>query len=103
MKKLDLLLIYGLLGILFVGCGMKEENEQLKAENTRLMAQLEDAEAMSSTLDEVDALLDSIEDSRAILKMNLETGTSYDDFSDRIRGINDYISNTQLILAKILG
>jgi chromosome segregation ATPase len=77
--------------ILFSGCGMK----QLKDENEALKNELEVTKKANQTLYEVGALLDSIDASRDNLTMQLEQGTSYDEYVKRVKDLNDYVKSTE--------
>jgi chromosome segregation ATPase len=48
-----------------------------------------------STLEEVGTLMDSIDKARNALKLELEEGTQYNDYVDRMQDINNYVSETE--------
>jgi chromosome segregation ATPase len=50
---------------------------------------------MSKTLAEVGTLMDSIDASRQLLRVNMVEGTSYDDYAARMKDLNNYIKDTQ--------
>ena len=64
------------------------ENEELKAELTR-------AQMAVSTLEEVGSLIDSIDKARNALQLELEGGTDYEDYLQRMKDINSYVSDTE--------
>lgn len=76
-------------------CGDKEENEKLLMENEELKAELNRAQMSVSTLEEVGSLMDSIDKARNALKLELEAGTNYDDYLDRMNDINEYVKHTE--------
>ncbi|MCC5931953.1 MAG: hypothetical protein JJU28_22100 [Cyclobacteriaceae bacterium] len=77
------------------GCEMKKQNEQLSSENEALKLQLEIAKQSASTLEEIGGLLDSIDQSRNRLMLNMESGTSYDNYVERLQELNDYVADTE--------
>jgi chromosome segregation ATPase len=76
-------------------CVSKSENEKVVMENEELKAELTRAQLAMSTLEEVGALMDSIDKSRNALKLELEAGTNYDDYLERMNDINNYVSDTE--------
>ncbi len=82
---------------------MKEENEQLKAQLASIQENLDSQEKMNqevtAKMDEVGKLLDDIEASEAAI-FNLERG-SYDDYSERIKNIGDYIESTKTRISEL--
>lgn len=89
-KLLYLLLIPGLL----LSCETKEK-EALRSQVDSLKIELEKSHQTSQTLSEIGTLLDSIDDARQLLRVNLVEGTPYDDYSGRMEELNDYVRNTQ--------
>ena len=95
------LFFIGICTVLFWSCSLREENEQLKLQNEELQADLENSLIMSRTLEDIGILLDSIDESRNMLRLDLETGTSYRDFTLRMEEINDYVKITENRIAEL--
>lgn len=81
--------------MLFVSCGDKQAQEKLVMENEELRAELTRAQMSASTLEEVGSLMDSIDVARNALKFELEAGTDYDNYLDRMNDINAYVRDTE--------
>jgi chromosome segregation ATPase len=79
---------------LLVGCGAKEK-EMLQAQVDSLKVELETSQAMAQTLTEVGSMMDSIDASRQLLRVNMVEGTTYSDYSSRMKDINGYVKETQ--------
>ena len=79
---------------LVVGCGTKER-EMLQSQVDSLKVELETSQAMAQTLAEVGAMMDSIDASRQLLRVNMVEGTTYSDYSSRMKDINGYVKETQ--------
>lgn len=93
MKRLAILSL--ITAFFLVSCLDKEKNEQLIMENEELRAELTRAQLAVSTLEEVGTLIDSIDKARNALKLELESGTNYEDYLERMKDINDYVSDTE--------
>jgi hypothetical protein len=91
MKKL--LYIFSMVGFL-TSCDMKEK-ETLQKKVDSLNLELERSHQMSQTLTEVGTLMDSIDASRQLLRVNMVEGTTYDDYATRMKDLNTYIKQTQ--------
>ncbi|MGB0525648.1 MAG: hypothetical protein ACPGJS_21905 [Flammeovirgaceae bacterium] len=93
-----------LLAISLFSCN-KEELEQLKMENGQLKAALgesnEFSEELNTKMNTIDVLLDSIEIAEESLTLSLAEGTNYDDYSERLRAVKDYIENSKAEVAKL--
>lgn len=76
-------------------CGAKEENEKLKMENEELAAELTRTQLAVTTLEQVGTLMDSIDNARNALKLELEAGTDYEDYLSRMEDINNYVKDTE--------
>ncbi|HPH47516.1 MAG TPA: hypothetical protein PKU83_10925, partial [Chryseolinea sp.] len=50
---------------------------------------------VAATLTEVGELMDSIDASRQLLRVNMVEGTTYDDYKSRMKDINGYVKDTQ--------
>jgi len=93
MKKSPVLLFIAFL-FLF-SCVSKKENDQVLMENEELKAELTRAQMAVSTLEEVGSLIDSIDKARNALQLELEGGTDYEDYLQRMKDINSYVSDTE--------
>lgn len=80
---------------LVASCGLKQENENLQAKIDSLNSELAFQTQMSAVLENVGVLLDSIDASRNALKVNMEVGTTYDDFNTRLGEINQYVKDSE--------
>ena len=93
-------LIYALpLAALLINCDNKEK-ETLKNQVDSLKRELETSQEMAQTLTEVGTLMDSIDANRQLLRVNMVEGTTYDDYSSRMKDLNSFVKETQ---AKIDG
>lgn len=79
---------------LLVGCG-GAETEKLRSQVDSLKLELETSQQMAVTLQEVGVLMDSIDANRQLLRVNMVEGTTYDDYSARMKDINNYVRDTQ--------
>jgi chromosome segregation ATPase len=91
LRKLVLLIP---IAALIVGCGTKER-EMLQSQVDSLRVELETSQAMAQTLTEVGAMMDSIDASRQLLRVNMAEGTTYNDYKSRMKDINSYVKETQ--------
>ncbi len=80
---------------LMASCGLKQENEKMQAKIDSLNTELAFQQQMTVVLENVGVLLDSIDESRNALKVNMEMGTTYDDFSTRLSEINQYVKDSE--------
>lgn len=80
---------------LMASCGLKQENETLQAKVDSLNSELAFQQQMAGVLENVGVLLDSIDESRNALKVNMEMGTTYDDFNTRLSEINQYVKDSE--------
>lgn len=79
---------------LLAGCGAKEK-EMLQSQVDSLKVELETSQAMAQTLTEVGSMMDSIDASRQLLRVDMVEGTTYTDYTSRMKEINNYVKETQ--------
>ena len=79
---------------LMASCDNKEK-DKLKTQVDSLRVELETSQKMAQTLTEVGVLMDSIDQSRQLLRVNMVEGTTYDDYKARMKDINSYVRDTQ--------
>lgn len=88
-------LVYALLlALVLMNCDNKEK-ETLKNQVDSLTRELKTSQEMAQTLNEVGTLMDSIDASRQLLRVNMVEGTTYDDYSSRMKDLNSYVKETQ--------
>lgn len=86
----------GFLAALLLGaasCG--NEKEQMQTQLDSLKSALETSQQVAQTLEEVGGLMDSIDANRQLLRVNMVEGTTYDDYTARMKDINNYVKDTQ--------
>lgn len=80
--------------VFFAGCNSKEI-ARLQSENDSLRNELASRHNVLTSLKDVRGLLDSIDASRNSLRSNLSEGTSYEEFSSRLRDINEFVKMSE--------
>ncbi len=80
---------------LLASCGLKQENETLQGKVDSLNTELAFQRQMAAVLENVGVLLDSIDNNRNALKVNMEMGTTYDDFTTRLSELNQYVMDSE--------
>ncbi|HYG19181.1 MAG TPA: hypothetical protein VD816_09635 [Ohtaekwangia sp.] len=88
-----------LLGLLW-SCDTQEKT-RLRAQVDSLQTELQVSQQTAQSLEEVGALIDSIDASRQLLRTDVVEGTSYKDYSSRLRSINNHIKETQNKIAEL--
>src|SRR5690606_1067697 len=89
-----LLLLLPAAGLLFTGCDTQEK-ERLQSRVDSLEVELENSQKVAQTLQEVGTLLDSIDGSRQVLKVNIVEGTTFDDYTARMKDLSSYVAETE--------
>ncbi len=79
---------------LFAACD-NGEKVALQTKVDSLKVELEASQKVAATLNEVGVLMDSIDASRQLLRVNMVEGTTYDDYKSRMKDINGYVKDTQ--------
>jgi len=79
---------------LMVACGAKEKAE-LQSTVDSLNIELENSQKMANTLLEVGVLMDSIDANRQLLRINMVEGTTYDDYTTRMKDLNQYVKDSE--------
>lgn len=90
-KKLVFVLVAG--ACMLTGCG--GDREKLQSQVDSLKAELQTSQQFANTLEQVGTLMDSIDANRQLLRMNMVEGTTYDDYTARMKDINNYVKDTQ--------
>jgi len=88
-----------LVGMLW-SCGMKEK-ERLQSKVDSLQTELQMSQQTAQALEEVGALIDSIDANRHILRTDVVEGTSYQDYKARLQSINQHIVETEAKIADL--
>jgi chromosome segregation ATPase len=83
-----------LLVIFLAGCDSKEL-ARLQFENDSLRSELSSRYSVLTSLKDVRGLLDSIDANRNSLRTNLSEGTSYEEFSTRLKEINEFVKMSE--------
>ena len=88
------LLIVLSIGSVMIGCG-GAETTKLQSQVDSLKSELQTSQQLAQTLADVGVLMDSIDASRQLLRVNMVEGTTYDNYSSRMKDINNYVKDTQ--------
>ena len=71
------------------------KSEKLQTQVDSLKAELQTNQKFVQTLQEVGTLMDSIDANRQLLRVNMVEGTTYSDYTSRMKDINNYVKDTQ--------
>jgi chromosome segregation ATPase len=88
------LVICSMVAAMLISCDKKEKTE-MQTKIDSLQTELEISQKMANTLTEVGSMIDSIDASRQLLRVNVVEGTSYEDYKTRMKDINNYVKDTQ--------
>lgn len=77
-----------------MNCGGAEK-EKLQQAVDSLTNALTASQEVANTLQEVGVMMDSIDANRQLLRVNMIEGTSYTDYTARIKDINEYVKESQ--------
>jgi len=88
------LLLASLVATFVTGCNTKEK-VQLQSKVDSLTVELETSQRMAQTLQEVGSLMDSIDANRQLLRVNMVEGTTYDNYTSRMKDLNNYVRETE--------
>lgn len=91
MKKL---LLFLSVAAFLTACGSKE-SAQLQSQVDSLRSVIETNQRVNQTLQEVGVLMDSIDASRQLLRVNMVEGTTYDNYTSRMEDLNNYVKDTE--------
>ena len=81
------------IGATMMSCG--GEAEKLKSQVDSLKVELQTSQQFATTLQEVSVLMDSIDANRQVLRVNMVEGTTYENYTARMKDINNYVKDTQ--------
>ena len=93
------MILFGLAAALF-SCDSKEK-ARLQSKLDSVSTELQASQQVELQMKEVDALIDSIDISRKVLRANVVEGTSYDNYANRLKDVNQYIKDTQIKIAEL--
>ncbi|MBX2947243.1 MAG: hypothetical protein KF725_15550 [Cyclobacteriaceae bacterium] len=94
MKTLKVILLLVFSAALLTNCDTKEK-QQLQSKVDSLQVELQTAQQMASTLQEVGQLMDEIDATRNVLRANVVEGTTHNDYQARMTEIHSYIKDIQ--------
>lgn len=86
------LIIIAVASFIFVSCDNKSEKLQTQLDS--LKTELQNNQKFVTTLQEVGTLMDSIDANRQLLRVNMVEGTTYTDYTSRMKDINNYVKDT---------
>jgi hypothetical protein len=86
--------------ILIFSCNTKEKT-RLQSKVDSLSTELKVSQEIAVQMNEVEVLIDSIDASRHLLRVNVVEGTSYENYAKRLNSINQYVKDTQLRISSL--
>jgi chromosome segregation ATPase len=93
-------LLLGFIAVSLVACDTNEKT-QLQSEVDSLRIELETSQRMAQTLQDVGVLMDSIDANRQLLRINMVEGTTYDNYTSRMKDLNNYVQETEDKIAEL--
>lgn len=94
-----------ILGLAFVGilwgCNNKEKEVALQTKIDSLRTELQESQQTAAALQEVGAMIDSIDASRQLLRTDMVEGASYQDYKNRLASIQEYVKESQQKIAQL--
>jgi len=87
------LIIIGATVLVLSSCDNKSEKLQNQLDS--LKSELETNQKFVETLHQVGTLMDSIDANRQLLRVNMVEGTTYSDYTARMKDINNYVKDSQ--------
>lgn len=81
-------------GAILMNCG-GAERERLQSQVDSLRTEVELGKQLATTLQEVGVMMDSIDANRQLLRVNMIEGTTYSDYTNRMKDINEYVKDSQ--------
>ena len=87
--------------VLLTNCGGPERERKLQAHADSLAVELKSNQESMVTLHEVGVLLDSIDQKRAVLRVNMVEGTSKLNYTARLKNINRYVNKAEREIARL--
>ncbi len=94
------LLLVTFVATFIFGCSTKEK-AQLQSRVDSLTVELETSQRMAETLQDVGTLMDSIDANRQLLRVNMVEGTTYDNYTSRMKDLNNYVRETEEKIADL--
>lgn len=88
-------LVWVLPFVLLMACDNASEKQAMQRQIDSLNIELVRSHQMAETLVEVGTLLDSIDASRRLLRIDMVEPISYNDFSERMSDLNAYVKETE--------
>jgi chromosome segregation ATPase len=80
--------------ILLSSCASKDSLTKLQEENDSLKRELSNSQEMLFAFKEVGSLIDSIDDTRKALRVNVIEGTTVSNYTERLSEINQYVKKS---------
>lgn len=87
--------LFFFLAIALVLASCDNKSEKLQTQVDSLKAELQTNQKFVQTLQDVGVLMDSIDANRQLLRVNMVEGTTYSDYTARMKDINNYVKDTQ--------
>jgi chromosome segregation ATPase len=84
-----------LIAVVLVAAGCNSKSEKLQMQVDSLKSELQTNQKFVQTLQDVGVLMDSIDANRQLLRVNMVEGTTYADYTARMKDINNYVKDTQ--------
>jgi chromosome segregation ATPase len=89
-----LLWLLSIVAIITSACNTQEKAE-LQSKVDSLTVELETSQRMARTLQDVGVLMDSIDANRQLLRVNMVEGTTYENYTSRMKDLNNYVRDTE--------
>ncbi len=99
-KKGVFVVVWISLPLLLFSC-YKDENKQLRSEVDSLKWVLESSQKVEFQLDEIDAILDSIDANRNMMRARVVEDPEYKGYANRLRDLGFHIRDTQLKIQEL--
>jgi chromosome segregation ATPase len=91
---------FSIIGILW-GCNNKEREVALQSEIDSLRTELKESQQTAAALQEIGAMIDSIDASRQLLRTDMVEGATYQDYKNRLASIREYVEASQQKIAEL--
>lgn len=99
--KVFVRLSIGMMVVLTIFSCQTKENKMLRASVDSLKTELSTSMEVAQTLSEVGSLMDSIDQNRNLLNVNMVEGTSYTNYKERMWELNEYVKQTVRKIASL--